>query len=186
MTLAARRDLFLSYINHKTIVDLDSLSASYLQFLFFLKEITEIDPDATEELLEKSIFTPEEIETLMQTDIELREAIEHAAFLLDGIIVKIMLSMNNISLLADQNFQDIAVVRDNNWIGYTWVNLLKNPIFNINYYSKMPQLNELVYFPYYYEESIYKGQPMLNFLGESPILVSLMDMALENIKETTT
>jgi hypothetical protein len=183
-TLQERRDFFVSYINHKTIVEVDSLNETYLRFLFNLKNITDIDEDAEEELLQKSIFTVDEVTLLMNTDQELRDLVERSAFLLDGIIVHLILSLNDVVLMADEEFQKVGVLDDKNWLGHTWVNLLKSPIFNVHYYSKMPELKELVYFPYYYVESIYKGQPLISFLSECPFVTSLMEISFDAVKET--
>lgn len=182
-SLQDRRDMFLSYLNHKTIVDVEGFSETYISFLFNLKDITDLDEDSIEILESKSMFTRDEIDLLMKNDLEIRDSIEHAAFLLDGIVIHFILSTNDVNLLLDSNFEKIGVLNDPNWIGHTWINLLKNPVFNLHYYSKMPKLEELVYFPYQYSESIYKGKPLFEFLSGMTVVPALMQMTIDSLKE---
>lgn len=179
--LKDRRDLFLSYLTHKTIVNIEGFTEAYLKLLFKLKDITDLDDDAKEELT-KSIFTDEEVAELLENDNEIKEMIEHSAFLLDGIVVHLILNINDTVIDVSDDFGKIGVVNDPLWIGHTWINLLKNPVFNLYYYSKMPELKELVYFPYQYSEPIYKGKPLLDYLSESVIVNSLFEMAIDGVK----
>lgn len=172
-----KRDLFLAYLNHKTIVDIAGFSETYLKFLFNLKEITDFDEDAIE-AMQPAFFTDEEVSQLMSTDTELRDAIEHAAFVLDGIIVHMILNTNDVKLQLNEDFGKVGILKDPNWVGHTWINLLKHPVFNVYYYSKMPELKELVYFPYQYCEPIYKGKPLFDYLNESVVVTTLYEMSL--------
>lgn len=177
LSLQEKRDLFLSYLNHKTIVDIDCFSETYLKFLFNLKEIVELDEDA-QEIMQSSIFTDDEVKQLMDNDLELREAVEHAAFVLDGIIIHLILNTNNVKIKLDEEFGKVGILKDPNWVGHTWINLLKHPVFNAYYYSKMPPITELVYFPYQYCEPIYKGKPLFDFLNDSVVVTTLYEMSL--------
>ena len=177
LSIQEKRDLFLSYLNHKSILEITNFSETYLKFLFNLKDIVDLDEDA-QEILQSSIFTDSEISQLMSNDAELREAIEHAAFVLDGIIIHLILNTNDVKIKLDEEFGKIGIHKDPNWIGHTWVNLLKHPVFNSYYYSKMPELKEMVYFPYQYCEPIYKGKPLFDFLNESVVVTTLYEMSL--------
>ena len=177
LSIQEKRDLFLSYLNHKSILEITNFSETYLKFLFNLKDIVDLDEDA-QEILQSSIFTNSEISQLMSNDAELREAIEHAAFVLDGIIIHLILNTNDVKIKLDEEFGKIGIHKDPNWIGHTWVNLLKHPVFNSYYYSKMPELKEMVYFPYQYCEPIYKGKPLFDFLNESVVVTTLYEMSL--------
>jgi hypothetical protein len=181
--LLDRRNLFLSFLNHKTTVEVVGLTETYIKFLFALKGITVRSEDQIE-LDQLCIFSDSEINDMMQSDTEVRDAIEHAAFLLDGIVVHLMLSLNDIHIELDGDFGKVGVVKDPGWIGHTWINLIKHPIFSIYYYSIMPPLAELVYFPYQYSEPIYKGKTLLNYLTEYPFLTSVMKVGLEHFRET--
>lgn len=183
VSLTDRRNLFLSFTKHKTTVDVENLLDTYLKFLLVLKGIQPHEDDV-EEINKNVIFSDEEIRQLLDTDTEVRESIEHAAFVLDGIVVHIMLSLNDIKIQADENFGKVGVLKDPNWTGHTWVNLLKKPAFNAYYYTVMPELQELVYFPYQYNESIYKGKVLLDYLGDNPWLMALMQIALKNLERT--
>jgi hypothetical protein len=179
--LKDRRDLFMSYLTHKTIVNVSGFSEAYLKFLFKLKEIKDLDTDALE-ILQQSIFTDDEVEYLLDNDPALRELIEHSAFLLDGIVIHLILNINDTILDASNDFGKIGVVSDPLWIGHTWINLLEHPVFNVHYYSKMPELTELVYFPYQYSEPIYKGKPLLDYLNKSNLINSLFEMSVDGVK----
>lgn len=179
-----RRDLFLSYLNHKTVVNVVGFNETYLKCLFNLKEITDLDEDAVEEL-KLSIFSDEEIATMMANDADIRSAVEKSAFVLDGIIIHLMLNTNDVTISLTDDFGSIGVLNDPSWVGHTWVNLLKNPVFNVYYYSKMPEMKELVYFPYQYSEPIYRGKPLFEYLGESKIVTSLLEMSIDACKEQT-
>jgi hypothetical protein len=181
-TFEEKRNFFLSFINHKTVVDISAMSETYIKLLLALKDIKIEKED--EDDLSTSIFTNEEIKTLLDTDQEIRDAIERAAFLLDGIIVHIMLSINDITLMLDEDFQNIVIHRDPTWIGHTWINLLKNIVFNVYYYRKLPPLKELVYFPYQYEEPIYKGKIMFDYLNESPCILTFMSNAVNSLRKS--
>lgn len=186
MTLAdlkERRDFFLSYVNHKTTVEVSGLLDTYVKFLLALKKIP-VHPDDHEEIGCRSIFTDEEITLLLDTDNEIRDAIEHAAFVLDGVIVHIMLSLNNVNIQGDEEFGKVGILNDPNWVGHTWINLFKKPAFNAYYYTVMPELKDLVYFPYQYCESIYKGKVLLDYLAENPWLMALMQISVKNLERT--
>lgn len=183
--LSERRDLFLSYANHKTTVEVDNLVDTYLQFLLALKQISVHEEDK-EEINCRSIFNQDEITQLLSTDTDIRNAIEHAAFVLDGVVVHIMLSLNDIAIQADEEFGKVGVLNDPNWVGHTWVNLFKNPAFNAYYYTVMPELHDLVYFPYQYCESIYKGKILLDYLTTNPWLMALMQLAVRNLERPHT
>lgn len=181
--LSDRRNLFLSFLNHKTTVEVTGLTETYIKFLFALKGITVRSEDQV--VLDRScIFSDSEIADMMQSDTEVRDAIEHAAFLLDGIVVHLMLSLNDMHIELDGDFGKVGVVKDPSWIGHTWINLIKHPVFSVYYYSVMPPLAELVYFPYQYSEPIYKGKTLLNYLTEYPFLMSVMKVGLEHFRET--
>jgi hypothetical protein len=181
-TFEERRNFFLSFINHKTIVDISGMSETYIKLLLALKDINIEEEDEDE--LSTSIFTNEEIKTLLDTDQEIRNAIERAAFVLDGIVVHIMLSINDINLVLDKDFQKIVIHRDPSWIGHTWINLLKNIMFNAYYYRKLPPLENLVYFPYQYEEPIYKGKIMFDYLSKSPCILTFMNHAVNSLRKS--
>lgn len=181
-SLQDRRNFFLSFLNHKTVVQVDSLIGTYAKFLFALKGITVNEEDASEL---SSIFTDVEISTLMAEDQQLRDAIEHAAFLLDGVIVHLMLSLNDINITGDEDFGKVGVLKDPSWLGHTWVNLFKNPVFSAYYYSVMPPLRELVYFTYQYSEPIYKGKVLFDYLQDSPFVSAMLQIAVQNITEKT-
>jgi hypothetical protein len=181
--LEQRRNFFLSYANHKTTVEVAGMSETYIKFLLELKNIKPEDEDLED--LSPAIFTDDEVKTLLETDQELRDAIEHAAFILDGIVVHIMLSMNNVSMLGDEEFGKVGVLRDPNWVGHTWINLLKNPVFNSYYYRVMPPLSELVYFPYQYSEAIYKGKVLFDYLDEHPWIAAFMQVGVDKLREKT-
>jgi hypothetical protein len=181
ISLADRRNFFLSFLNHKTVVEVSSLTDTYILFLFQLKGIT-IDDEDMAEL--SPIFTVEEIKSLMETDQVLRDAIEHAAFLLDGVIVHLMLSFNDLTFTADEEFGKVGVLKDPSWLGHTWVNLFKNPVFSAYYYSVMPPLRELVYFTYQYSEPIYKGKVLFDYLQSSPFVSAMLHVAIKNLQET--
>lgn len=178
-----RRNFFLSYANHKTTVEVSNLIDTYLKFLLSLKKIT-VHSEDLEEINFCSIFSDHEIDTLLDTDPEIREVIERAAFVLDGIVVHIMLSLNDINIQGDEEFGKVGILNDPTWIGHTWVNLLKNPVFNAYYYTVMPSLKDLVYFPYQYCESIYKGKVLLDYLSEHPWLMALMQVSIKNLERT--
>jgi hypothetical protein len=182
-TLEERRNFFLAYANHKTIVEVSGMSETYIKFLLALKGIDVAEEDL--EGLSSSIFTDEEIKTLLETDQELRDAIEHAAFILDGIVVHIMLSINDLSLVGDEEFGKVGVLRDPTWVGHTWINLLKNSVFNSYYYRVMPPLSELVYFPYQYSESIYKGRTLFDYIDEHPLIAAFMQVSVDKLREKT-
>jgi hypothetical protein len=183
ISLEGRRNFFLAYANHKTIVEVRGMSETYIKFLLALKGISVEEEDV--ESLASSIFTDDEIKILLETDQELRDAIEHAAFILDGIVVHIMLSMNNLALISDEEFGKVGILRDPNWAGHTWVNLIKNPVFNSYYYRVMPPLSELVYFPYQYSESIYKGRSIFDYIDENPLIAAFMQVGLDKLREKT-
>lgn len=182
-TLEERRDLFLSYLNHKTVVNINGFAETYIRFLLNLKDITDLDSDSLEIIEENSLFSADEVVELMNSDTELRDCIEKAAFLLDGIIIHFVLNTNDINLTLDEEFGKIGVVNDPNWVGHTWINLLSHPVFNLYYYSKMPPMSELVYFPYQYSESIYKGKPLFEFLSGMTSVPALMQMTIDSLKE---
>lgn len=184
-TVQERRDLLLSYINHKTSVEVTNLLNTYLKFLFALKNITLHEEDR-DDFGKDCLFNDVEIQQLMTNDFELREAVEHAAFVLDGVVVHIMLSVNNLNIQADEEFGQVGVLKDPNWIGNTWINLFKSAFFNAYYYTIMPQLKDLVYFPYQYCESIYKGRVLLDYLSENPWLMAMMQVTLENLESKHT
>lgn len=177
-----RRDLFLAFLNHKTTVSITGFSEAYLKCLLKLKQINDLDEEAIESL-STAVFSDDEVDTLMSSDAEVIDAIEHSAFLLDGIIVHLMLNINNIDLQLDGDFGKIGIVNDPTWIGHTWVNLLGHPVFNAYYYSKMPELQQLLYFPYQYSEPVYRGKCLFDYLGESAVVASLLEMAVDGIKE---
>jgi len=181
--LLDRRDFFLSFLNHKTTVEVVGMAETYIKFLFALKGIT-VRPEDQVELDRLCIFGDNEIADMMQSDTEVRDAIEHATFLLDGIVVHLMLSLNDMHIELDGDFGKVGVVKDPGWIGHTWINLIKHPVFSVYYYSVMPPLAELVYFPYQYSEPIYKGKTLLNYLTEYPFLMSVMKAGLEHFQET--
>jgi hypothetical protein len=181
-SLADRRNFFLSFLNHKTVVEVGSLTDTYIKFLFALKEIP-IDPEDEADL--HPIFTNDEIADLMANDNEIRQAIEHAAFLLDGVVVHLMLSLNDINITADEDFGKVGVLKDPSWLGHTWINLFKNPVFSVYYYSVMPPLTELVYFTYQYSEPIYKGKVLFDYLQDSPFVSAMLHMAVTNLTEKT-
>lgn len=183
VSFEGRRNFFLSFAKHKTTVEVGNLLDTYLKFLLVLKGI-QVHEDDIEELDQNVIFDDDEIKQLLDTDTEVREVIERAAFVLDGIVVHIMLSINDVNIQADENFGKVGVLKDPNWTGHTWVNLLKKPGFNAYYYTVMPELQELVYFPYQYNESIYKGKVLLDYLGDNPWLMALMQVTLQNLERT--
>lgn len=182
VSLEDRRNFFLSFMKHKTTVEVANLLDTYLKFLLVLKDI-QIHKDDVEEINKNVIFSDEEIRQLLN-DEEVRETVERAAFVLDGIIVHIMLSLNEINIRADEEFGKVGILKDPNWTGHTWINLLKKPAFNAYYYTVMPALKDLVYFPYQYSESIYKGKVLLDYLGENPWLLALMQVTLKNLEGT--
>jgi hypothetical protein len=180
-SLQDRRNFFLSYMNHKTTVEVSNLLDTYLKFLLVLKGV-QVHKDDAEEVNKNVIFTDEEIRQLLDTDNEVKDAVEHAAFVLDGIVVHIMLSLNQVNIDGDEEFGKVGILKDPNWVGHTWVNLFKKPAFNAYYYTVMPELRDLVYFPYQYSESIYKGRVLLDYLSESPWVTALMQVALKNLE----
>lgn len=182
-TLEQRRNLFMSYVNHKTTVEVKNLLNTYLKFLLVLKNI-DVHEEDLEYLDQDVIFSNEEIHNLIESDTELREVIERAAFLLDGVVVHMMLSINDINIEADEDFGKVGILRDPNWIGHTWINLFKSPVYNAYYYSVMPALRELVYFPYQYSESIYKGKSLLDYLCADPWLMALMQISTQNLERS--
>lgn len=184
-SLEERRNFFLSYLNHKTTVEISNLLDTYLKFLLVLKGI-KVHEEDVEEVNKNVLFTDEEIQQLLDTDSEVRDAVEHAAFVLDGIAIHAMLSLNEISIEADESFGKVGVLRDPNWVGHTWINLLKKPAFNVYYFSIMPELSELVYFPYQYSEPIYKGRTLLDYMSESPWILAMMQVGLNSIRKNPT
>lgn len=181
--LEDRRNFFLSFTRHKTTVEVTNLLDTYLKFLLALKGI-QVHKEDLEVVNKDAIFNDEEIKQLLDSDEEVRDAIERAAFILDGIVVHIMLSLNQVNIQADEEFGKVGVLKDPNWTGHTWVNLLKKPAFNAYYYTVMPALKDLVYFPYQYSESIYKGKVLLDYLAENPWLMALMQHTLKNLERS--
>lgn len=156
-----------AYIMHKSAIDIPPLVTSVMLILLALKKVP-IDPVDANYLLKTSLISVEQIDRYL-VDPERLKHIAHLTDVLDNMVT--FIAASNATIKQTLSYEEVD---DINYIGFTFVNLLKSDTFTLYYYSA-PLIHSPKYFTQHYNEYVYGGQNLFSYVTQS-ILMPLADM----------
>ena len=175
LDLASKKELLIEYMNLKNILKLDQLLHSNLKVIFSKYEI---DLGVDQETLNSlSILSDEEVKQLL-ADEQYMEVLGRLESILLALPYFVVTTANWFKKEYPNYMDDFEIINDVGYIGFTFVNYIRDPIFQTHFHAWVPQPQDVApkYFKVHFDDYVYKGNSLGYYFAKDSIMLPLMEM----------
>jgi hypothetical protein len=173
-------DLVSNYIMHKSIVNIECLVNSIRQVLYVARGVTLTDADQ-EALNNTSLITPDQVADFLSNP-QRAENTLHLIQVLDNIPTFLVANNTQFKETHGDAVTNFDVVDAIDYVGYTFINLIRTDEFIINYFS-VPPTAPIAYFKQQFDEYAYGGKNLFAYLSDTFVFPLLNSIAAGNTTE---